>query len=558
MKKRISRNFIFIFIACVILCALLGVVLSSTGTFVAAAKDVPEFAIATQGNNLWTLKKGGVQIAQYTGVFFEYQNPNTVAAKMLEKIRAELVADGIINADYLIDHEYTHNLYSLHFDLPQADTSLFNDVNTMKYSTTLSGIIVYGEHENIANSDTTRGLQYKSVDGAEFSSYWQAEVAGRGLSFGKNVDVGEYDVRYVATESFVFDGANVVATHYGNTVRCVIEKAHLNTPQHLSAKATYGATLDEIAGDIVKDGAISNIAGRFVLSQSQDGGFDGDYIPEVGNFTAKYDFVPFAQNNYEVCEDIEVSITVEPKTINIFLGNAYSLVGDAVKDVSAVEYVLDAEQLAHGDSLLDLNLEIFFKDAVDKDRAGEYYIDASIDNDNYILETHNLYSQFIDYGVYTVYSRRTVVNVGNISFEIYCNEGFVALDVNVVEQEFSRGEYAKQIVVGYAIEFRTYDGEAVVAPDDFTVSWTKVPLGAKWVSTANGELFDVESTHHLTVSKDEGGYAILFWGDKALPPTSANELSLTNGHIALISVCFALALSILGIALWWNGRKKLL
>ena len=74
MKKRISRNFIFIFIACVILCALLGVVLSSTGTFVAAAKDVPEFAIATQDNNLWTLKKGGVQIAQYTGVFFEYQN----------------------------------------------------------------------------------------------------------------------------------------------------------------------------------------------------------------------------------------------------------------------------------------------------------------------------------------------------------------------------------------------------------------------------------------------------------------------------------------------------
>lgn len=558
MRKETYKNFIFIFIACVILCALFGVVISSTGTFVAEAKDVPEFVIATQDNNVWTLKKGGVQIAQYSGVFFEYNNPNAVAAKMLEKIRAELIADGIIDADYLIDHAYTNNLYSLRFDLPQATTGLYNGINSMAYSTTLSGIVVLGGHDNIANSETVLGLQYKKAEDSDFSWYSHAESAGRGLSFGKNLDVGEYDVRYVATERFQFDGTLVEAVHYGNSVRCIVQKAHLNTPQHLSAKATYGATLDEIADDIVKDGAISNIAGRFVLSQSQDGGFDGDYIPEVGNFTANYDFVPFAQNNYEVCEDIEVSITVEPKTINIFLGNAYSLVGDAVKDVSAVEYVLDAEQLARGDSLLDLHLELFFKDAVDKDRAGEYYIDASIENNNYILETHNLYSQFIDYGVYTVYSRRTVVNVGNVSFEIYCNEGFVALDVNVVEQEFSRDEYAKQIVVGYAIEFRTYDGEAVVAPDDFTVSWTKVPLGAKWVSTANGELFDVESTHSLTVLKDEGGYAILFWGDKALPPTPANELGLTNGHIALISVCFVLALSILGIALWWNGRKKLL
>lgn len=212
-------------ISIIAICALVAlfVVALVSPEAVASSEEKPHFVAKTDDGVNWDLYLDGVKLdyASASGRFIDYNNPNAVSVKFFKAIEQELVSRGIIDAAHGNLTEY----YDIEFQLPLISRPEI-DKTSAEYSTS-SGITVSADYAAVISVSATR-LQYKNVQSEGYSDLY-AQSAGSGLLFA-GVDVGEYDVRYVVTETFEFDGATRVAIRYSEPVRCSVTKATLEKP----------------------------------------------------------------------------------------------------------------------------------------------------------------------------------------------------------------------------------------------------------------------------------------------------------------------------------------
>lgn len=536
---------------------------------VAYAQDKPSFTIKTQDNYRWELIKDDVVILSENGAFFdttgEEPAQNVVAVKFVNKIKQTLLADGIIDDSVT---GYLHEYYNLTFEVPKFSARLLNGINENPYTEADdSRIVVEGNYTNSIATDALLSLQYSEQGEDKFSSCDSSSV-GSGLRFGQYVPVGVYDVRMIAIEKFEFDGAERSATHYSESVICTITMGSAPTIENATAKITYGDKVGEISNISAqftnKYGGIE-MSGKWVLSKNQtdsafENGIVADSILPVRDeaYTVMFDFEP-ANKNYEKAENIPVSVSVDRREIYVYIGDAYSLVGEDLADLKDVEYKIFEESLADCDTIDDLNIQLVYESGTNKDVAGQYRILAISDNKNYIVYSRNMTSQFIDGGRYRVYETRLSVTADDgFVFEVYCGDGFVAMNVIIERIEVSGDKFGiHEVVSAYRITFLDYNRNEVLPTGEYTIAWTASVEGATWVCADENSKFDLTETSSITLEPEQN--EIYFVREVKEPePTVVKGDLLSTRNIALIAICCVLASGIIVVVVAYNQRRRYL
>lgn len=536
---------------------------------IANAQDKPSFTIRTQNNYSWELLKDDVVILSANGAFFdttgEEPAQDVVAVKFVNKIRQTLLDDGVIDESVT---GYLHEYYDLTFEVPTYSTWLLNGIDENPYTEMDdSRIVVEGNYTNSIATDALISLQY-SEQGADNFRACDSSSVGEGLRFGQNVPVGVYDVRMLATEKFEFDGAERSATHYSESVVCTITMGAAPTINNATAQITYGEKVGEIfnisAQFTNKYGAVE-MPGKWVLSQNQTddafgNGIVADRILPVRDdaYTVMFDFEP-SNKNYEKAENIPVSVSVNRREIYVYIGDAYSLVGEDLADLNNVEYKVYEESLAEGDTIDDLNLTLVYDSGINKDVVGQYLILANSDNQNYTVYSRNMTSQFVDGGRYRVYATRLLVTADDgFVFEIYCGEGFVAMTAIIERMDVPSDKFGiHEVVSAYKIIFLDYNRNEVLPTGEYTIAWTADVEDATWVCTDENNMFDLPETSSITLEKEQN--EIYFVKEVKEPePTIVKGDLLSTRNIALLAVCGALALCIIVVVGAYNTRRRYL
>lgn len=524
---------------------------------VSYAADMPTFIISTQDGGEWKLLENGVEIASFNGVFFEYNNQDAVAVKMKNRIAEQLVEEGVIDEEYVSQNENLYDKYALSFELPALRTGILGTDTNGYTQKDDSAIVITAQYTPVIAASAVGELEYR-LKGEHDFEYALSSQIGNGLRFGQNVPVGVYQVRYVAVEEFRFDGAMRKAKSYGNTVECNIVAADADAPSNPIAQISYGTQAADIAKYITADNSTD---GKWVLSQNQtESVFEGaQNISEVmltvreSEYEIKFDFIP-ENANYLPAKDICVKVSVLPRTVNVYIDDAFSLIGEEVRDVNEIKYEFDVSQLAVGDSESDLGISLYYEN-IDNNVAGNYRILARSGNGNYSVACHNMYSQFFDYGRYTVYAIRMNVTADDgREFEIYCGLGFVGLYAEIYVHltdavALPSGEY---VIRGYEIAFLDYSGERVSPLGEYTLTWIDDVDGAVWISVGE-ERFEAKGRNSVTLSAEQN--TIWFLGESDIKD---DVNILTKKNIALICVCCILAASVIAVAVYWRAKRRLL
>ncbi len=532
-----------------------------------SGKDLNDFIIKTQDGYTWHLYKARELIYEVDGIFLDNKvNPNDVAILMLERIKQELKADGYIDDEYIASNTVFYDKYNLEFELtPVRDAHLTSASNTTKFTSVHNYEIMIGGAEytlDIAKGGgiaINEGLEYKANDGAWISA--ETEKVGASLCFGKNIQVGNYKVRYVVSERFVFDGIERVAYHYPPQdelpIECVIESATLQIPE-VSANEPYGTLASNILVN-VKDISFPN--GVWSLCEEQkDVAFDGvedinNHILEVGTYTLYFDFTPFSPN-YSGLKDVTVNVTVTPKQVNLYIGDVVALVGDPLKDIANVPYNFDVNQLALGDSIEDLNLELYYGE-INTSMVGTYNIFARIRNSNYSLKVGNLNSMFVDQGRYFVFDGKMTISAEDgMTFNVYLVDGFQNITVRVEESDKSQNNgFQWYTIVAYTFVFLDKYGEEIAPPSEYIVEWTSVPKDAKYVAIYDNahNKVNLNDTTTLTFSTEQD--TILFIGETTIyignqRPESQNPLELAATVLGIIGGLLLLGAALIGVKMW--------
>lgn len=533
-------------ISIIAICALVAlfVVALASPEAVASSEDKPHFVAKTDDGVNWDLYLDGVKLdyASASGRFIDYNNPNAVSVKFFKAIEQELVSRGIID----VAHGNLTEYYDIEFQLPLISRPAI-DKTSVEYSTS-SGITVSADYAAVISVSATR-LQYKNVQSEGYSDLY-AQSAGSGLLFA-GVDVGEYDVRYVVTETFEFDGATRVAIRYSEPVRCSVTKAMLERPIFQDLTIVYGDSVSKIASNLkslVTDEKMIADGGEFLPSAKQtDEAFaNGTNVAEFmlpasdRQYTLLFDYIA-GSVNYENVDNVQVKVSVGKRDVYVYISDAFSLVGEELVPLENVEFYVDESRLAAGDDVASVGVTLYYSDDVNKDVASNAYrIYATCSNQNYTAVSRNMNSTFVDGGRYVVYPKEVAISAPDgRTFIVSSDEGFANFKtarVEVVSVEDVKSYDGARTICAYRIVLTDNYGNVVEPEEPYFVAWASNPDSAKWLAVeGENALLDIESAGGV-LKFDRAENVIAFYGE---PPVESFEW--TSATIALLTIACTLA-----------------
>lgn len=530
-------------------CALLELYPKDVLTAEAASAQRPRFVIATANGVDWTLSLNGENVdgAECSGRFTD--TSNSVAKRMYESIKQSLRNMGLdvpAEGDFVVA-EYC----DIAFELPSISSQV--DANEAAYG---SDGVFFKQDINDVISTPRVYFEYRKK-GDEQWKETQAYVLLGGYRFGRGVDVGEYEVRIVATETFLFeeneDGEQIqyTAKRCGQVVDCRITKADLILSKAAYKEITYGASVADVANSLrLSDFCDMQLDGRFVLSDTQT---DENLLSATdknsaylgvkeGGHVVYFDFIPSSEN-YNILKNAKVQIEVDPRSLYVRIRDAYSLVGE---ELSTPEYQI-VSPLVDGDGIESLGVRI--ENDADKDVARMTYKTlVRFSNPNYVADCHSYESQFANYGRYFVYAKQIeVVADDGQKFYVFYGGGLVDVSIKVVRTEIEN-TYDKPLVCAYKFDFIDENGE-VATPDGFTVSWQSVQGGIEYVAVYGGEIANI-NVKSVTLSKDNN-VLCFFEGERAVD-------ALNGANVALIAVCCVLACVLVALCIAYKKQRRYL
>lgn len=530
-------------------CALLELYPKDVLTAEAASEQRPRFVIATANGVDWTLSLNGENVdgAECSGRFTD--TSNSVAKRMYESIKQSLRDMGLdvpAEGDFVVA-EYC----DIAFELPSISSQV--DANEAAYG---SDGVFFKQDINDVISTPRVYFEYRKK-GDEQWKETQAYALLGGYRFGRGVDVGEYEVRIVATETFLFeaneDGEQIqyTAKRCGQVVDCRITKADLILSKAAYKEITYGASVADVVNSLrLSDFCDMQLDGRFVLSDTQT---DENLLSATdknsaylgvkeGGHVVYFDFIPSSEN-YNILKNAKVQIEVNSRSLYVRIRDAYSLVGE---ELSTPEYQI-VSPLVDGDGVESLGVRI--EHDADKDVASmTYKTFVRFSNPNYVADCHSYESQFANYGRYFVYAKQVeVVADDGQKFYIFYGGGLVDVSIKVVRVEIEN-TYDKPLVCAYKFDFIDENGE-VATPDGFSVSWQSVQEGIEYVAVYGGEIADI-NIKSVTLSKDNN-VLCFFEGERAVD-------ALSGANVALIAVCCTLACVLVALCIVYKKQRRYL
>lgn len=513
-------------------CALLELYPKDVLTAEAASEQKPRFVIATENGVDWTLSLNGENVdgAECSGRFTD--TSNSVAKRMYESIKQSLRDMGLdvpAEGDFVVAEHC-----DIAFELPSISSQV--DANEAAYG---SDGVFFKQDINDVISTPRVYFEYRKKGDEQWQEA-QAYFTIGGYRFGRGIDVGEYEVRIVATETFLFeateDGEQIQysAKRCGQIVDCRITKADLILSKSADKEITYGTSIADVANVLrLSDFCDMQLDGRFVLSDTQT---DEELLSATdknsaylgvkdGGHVVYFDFIP-SSDNYNILKNAKVQIAVKPRSLYVRIRDAYSLVGE---ELYTPEYQI-VSPLVAGDGVESLGVRI--ENDADKDVASMTYKTlVRFSNPNYVADCHSHESQFANYGRYFVYAKQIeVVADDGQKFYVFYGGGLVDVSIKVVRVEIEN-IYGKPLVCAYRFDFIDENGE-VATPDGFSVSWKSVQDGVEYFAVYGGELSNI-SVGNVTLSK-ENNVLCFFEGEKT-------GGALTPANVALIAVCCVLA-----------------
>lgn len=530
-------------------CALLELYPKDVLTAEAASEQRPRFVIATANGVDWTLSLNGENVdgAECSGRFTD--TSNSVAKRMYESIKQSLRDMGLdvpAEGDFIVA-EYC----DIAFELPSISSQV--DANEAAYGA--DGVFFKQDINDVISTPRVY-FEYRKKGDEQWQEA-QAYFTIGGYRFGRGVDVGEYEVRIVATETFLFeateDGEQIQysAKRCGQIVDCRITKADLILTKFADKEITYGTSVADVASVLrLSDFCDMQLDGRFVLSDTQTEeellsatDKNSAYLGvKEGGHVVYFDFIPSSEN-YNILKNAKVQIAVNPRSLYVRIRDAYSLVGE---ELSTPDYQI-VSPLVAGDGVESLGVSI--ENDADKDVASMTYKTlVRFSNPNYVADCHSYESQFANYGRYFVYAKQIeVVADDGQKFYVFYGGGLVDVSIKVVRVEIEN-VYGKPLVCAYRFDFIDENGE-VATPDGFSVSWQSVQEGIEYVAVYGGEIADI-NVKSVTLSKDNN-VLCFFEGERAAS-------ALSGANVALIAVCCVLACVLVALCIAYKKQRRYL
>ncbi len=397
---------------------------------------------------------------------------------------------------WLEDNELSPDDYNLSFGVMPAFDAECSGEEIIKYSVSNDGdFCVFSDTVTSVMKETgtnimTGTLQYRTADGEygnQFHNYTQK--AGTPLFFGRSQDVGEYFVRYVASEQIYFDNKTYVVPRYSRQeFHCEVIPDYAPIPDLKAASIEYGTA--------AKDIVIPDISGTWTLSADQQISPNARLEVSDQPYTVYFDYV--ANNaNYLPLERLPVQITVDPTRLIVFIGNLSSIKGEPLADLSTTDYFLDG--LVEGDAVNDLGLEFYlFNEDFDPNVDTFALILARITDKNYYVECRNIDSDSVlNGGRYTVYQYRYDATAADgRKFSVLCDSlNDVTLQVEISSEAVSIATDAPEGVVEcgyrsvaiYSIIFYDASGTRQLPSAAYDVEWEGKVEGAQYLAFAAKE-----------------------------------------------------------------------
>lgn len=418
-------------------------------------------------------------VAQEDGVFFDASAQGVVADLFMYAIH-----------DWLDENGFSRGDYHLSFELPGFEAQAHGD-GTVQYDAQFDGDFSLSATVtsimNPANGTSAmRGaLQYRTADSQgydERDTHGRADNVGAPVFFGR-VAAGDYLVRYVAYEDFTFDGVSYLVPRYSNNeFACKVVKAVVPLPSITSTSIVYGTA----AGDI----SIADSTGRWTFDDAQEGCDRAQYL-EVSDspHTVYFNYVSNDQN-YLPREHIPIAVTVTPRVLRVYVGDAYSMKGEPQADLTKIDYIVGP--LVGDDTEEELGLEFYLTTTFVPDRAGYYTILARISDKNYSCLTVSLYHSSVPGGTYTVYENKfEATATDGRKFTVFCDSlpAGVTLAVETGESIRVQGDihegakdFYYQSIASYRICFYDSLHNRVLPTGACSIEWEGVVEGATYIA----------------------------------------------------------------------------
>lgn len=548
MQRQSTKIAIFVLLICVsvlLSCALLG-------EQVAVALDdkisVTIKAEIVSGVKTWTVvDENNIPIDTFTGSYGSIDLHNSIRGALANILFEKGKIDEATRDAYSTDGGWIHQYFNVDFSFASVQ-NVQSNTSEMVYSKEQDGIEISAEITPIVSSPSAY-IEFQK------SGSWQKVQSNTAtVLFGKGIDVGNYEIRYVAVEAFMFDGKDYsVERSADNTLNVSINKADLQMPSIDVVRATYGTKVCDInVLDYVKTQAFpKDSGGHFVVCDEQsDEAFanvsdkkNAVLSVKGGEYTVKFDFV-HDSGNYNTLNGVSVNVVIEPKPITVKISDVSSLVGEEIFPLERVKYTI-ADALVGGDEIEDLGLKLNCD--VDNQNVGTYFITATFENKNYTPISANQDFQLVPGGRYLVFDKSVgVVAPDGVVFKIYFEQGFVEITSAKVELlEAQSADSDKQIVRGYRISLVDASGNAAEVDGNYYVSWVDGIEDATWVSIGLDK-DSIVSINAVTngLALDKNNNEIYFYTDV---PKAIEQGGLSGGYIALICVSCTLIVCVVAL-----------
>lgn len=559
--RKILRLFpIFLFAALLMAATLifampLGVAHAATPTFKIVCKSETEWELYLSAAGNDTL------IESASGDFFDATLDRVAGDVLMDALHAWLEENGFARQDY-----------ELSFALP-GFTAAEHGNNVIAYSHlydgdySLSAQVTSVINPSVGTSSMHGALQYRLADSQGYANggnyHGRSENVGDPIFFG-SVDVGKYFVRYAAFENFRFDEREYSVPRFSdNEFDCEVVRATAPAPSISQTTIVYGTAAKNIA--------IADAAGRWTLSQNQPSGISPETYLEVSDLpvTVNFDFTSF-DKNYLTRENIPLEVYVTPRLLRVYVGDAYSLRGEPMADLTKLEHMTDT--LVEGDTEEDLGLEFYITPEFSKDVAGTYSIFARISNKNYTCYNVSMHHSSIPCGQYIVYEYKyEAAATDGRRFTVYCDSvRDVTLSVELCEQsiqiaandvpEGAEDRYFQSVAI-YLIRFYDSLGNVTIPSGGCVVEWQDAPSGTKYIAISAESALEDIAVENLaeydgatnTVTLAAGEDAIAFFADVTVYPPE-NVWQWYN--ILLLTLCIALVSTLCALAICVAIRRR--
>lgn len=385
-----------------------------------------------------------------------------------------------------VDADKGNSDYNLKFVLQSVNISSVDNIFQNPFTTEFDSQIVFAaEYDSIFGIESEISWQYKTFQTDDSAYVTDAENAGATYRFGRNMQVNRYDVRFVVRNSFTMGGRDYTVTQASEAMQCEITVADDCDYVWPSFSVVYGTT----PAGIVQRASELDIIGNWTLHSSQSA-LD---VLDAGTHTIRVDYQP-NNTNYAPVRSIEVSTTVYPYRVDVVVDDAFSVRGQALKEIFT--YTVTTQSLVGDDTVEDLGISLTTN--ADKHNIGVYRIIGSAENKNYEVLFHSEKQpsgSFDTGGEYSVISDRISVEAdtpyGFVIVNAESEAGFpfdTAVTVELVQAQLpSITDGIEEPRLVYALRVRVVDKEGnLYQPVNLTFSFSNV-VGAVKVFYASGE-----------------------------------------------------------------------